>query len=51
MPHLTEQQVREHIDAGKCFGCGVKIDGPDGHYSNRCPRRQTDANGRVSWSK
>lgn len=51
VPHLTEQQVREYLDAGKCFGCGVKTDGPGGHYSNKCPRRQTDANGRVSWSK
>jgi len=51
VPHLTEQQVREHLDAGKCFGCGVKIDGPGGHYSNKCPRRQADATGRVSWSK
>lgn len=51
VPHLSEQQVREYLDAGKCFGCGVKTDGPGGHYSNRCPRRQTDANGRVSWSK
>ena len=51
VPHLTEQQVREYLDAGKCFGCGVKTDGPGGHSSNKCPRRQTDANGRVSWSK
>ena len=51
VPHLSEQQVREHLDAGKCFGCGVKIDGPGGHYSNRCPRMQTDANARASSSK
>ena len=43
--HLSEDQVREHMTAGKCFGCGLKD-----HTSRACPRRQQDkATGRVSW--
>lgn len=47
-PHLTEHQVREYRNAGKCFGCRASV---KGHYSNACPKRKVDGNGNVSWSK
>jgi len=37
------------MDAGKCFGCGLKMSEPN--YSNKCPNGKLDANGRVSWGK
>jgi hypothetical protein len=45
MPHLTEDQVKEYMAAGKCFGCGAKD-----HTSRDCPKRKKGADGRVSWS-
>ena len=39
------------MDAGKCFGCGLKMSEPNGHYSNKCPNKKMDADGRVSWGK
>jgi len=51
IPHLTPTQVQEYVDAGKCFGCGLKMSEPNGHYSNKCPNRKVDASGRVSWGK
>jgi len=45
MPHLTEDQVKEYMAAGKCFGCGSKD-----HTSRDCPKRKKGADGRVSWS-
>jgi hypothetical protein len=45
IPHLTPEQVKEHMDAGKCFGCGSKD-----HRSRGCPKRKVGADGRVSWS-
>ena len=44
IPHLTPTQVREYMDAGKCFGCG-RTD----HQSRACPKRTTGPDGRVSW--
>ena len=45
IPHLSEDQVREFMDAGKCFGCGSKD-----HNSRGCPKRKVDdKTGRVSW--
>jgi hypothetical protein len=35
VPHLTPLQVKEFMDAGKCFGCGSKE-----HQSRQCPQRQ-----------
>lgn len=43
--HLTPQQVSEHMEAGKCFGCGSKE-----HQSRQCPRRKIGADGKVSWT-
>ena len=45
MPHLTPTQVKEYMDAGKCFGCGAKD-----HTSRGCKNRKVGADGRVSWS-
>jgi len=45
MPHLSEEQVKEYMAAGKCFGCGAKD-----HTSRDCPKRKKGADGRVSWS-
>ena len=45
VPHLTPEQVKEYMDAGKCFGCGSKD-----HRSRGCPKRKVGADGRVSWS-
>ena len=45
MPHLTEDQVKEYMAAGKCFGCGATD-----HTSRGCPKRKKGADGRVSWS-
>ena len=45
IPHLTPEQVKEYMDAGKCFGCGSKD-----HRSRGCPKRKVGADGRVSWS-
>jgi len=45
MPHLSEDQVKEYMAAGKCFGCGAKD-----HTSRDCPKRRKGADGRVSWS-
>jgi hypothetical protein len=42
--HLTPEQVREYMDAGKCFGCGSKE-----HQSRQCPRRKVAIDGKVSW--
>ena len=44
VPHLTPEQVKEYMDAGKCFGCGSHD-----HRSRQCPKRKIGANGRVSW--
>lgn len=43
--HLSPEQVKEYMDAGKCFGCGSKD-----HRSRQCPKRKVGADGRVSWS-
>jgi len=45
IPHLTPEQVKEYMDADKCFGCGSKE-----HRSRGCPKRKVGADGRVSWS-
>jgi hypothetical protein len=45
-PNLTPDQVREYMEAGKCFGCGSKD-----HRGRQCPKRIVGADGRVSWSK
>ena len=45
VPHLTPEQVKEYMDAGKCFGCGSHD-----HRSRQCPKRKIGADGRVSWS-
>ena len=45
IPHLTPEQVKEHMDAGKCFGCG-SLD----HRSRACPKRKIGVDGRVSWT-
>ena len=42
--HLTPDQVREYMDAGKCFGCGSKD-----HQSRQCHRRKVTPDGKVSW--
>jgi hypothetical protein len=44
IPHLSPEQVKEYMDAGKCFGCGSKD-----HRSRGCPKRKV-VDGRVSWS-
>jgi len=43
--HLSQEQVKEYMDAGKCFGCGSTE-----HRSRQCPKRKVGADGRVSWS-
>jgi Retrotransposon gag protein len=45
IPHLSEEQVRAYMDAGKCFGCGSTE-----HRSRQCPNRKVGADGRPSWS-
>jgi hypothetical protein len=45
IPHLSPEQVKEYMDAGKCFGCGSKD-----HSSRGCPKRKVGADGRVNWS-
>jgi hypothetical protein len=45
IPHLSPEQVKEYMDADKCFGCGSKE-----HRSRGCPKRKVGADGRVSWS-
>lgn len=45
IPHLSPEQVKQYMDAGKCFGCGATD-----HSSRRCPKRKVGADGRVSWS-
>jgi hypothetical protein len=44
MPHLTPEQVKAYMDAGKCFGCGSTD-----HRSRQCPKRKVGADGKVSW--
>lgn len=44
IPHLTEEQVKEYMAAGKCFGCGSTD-----HSARACPKRKVDADGRPSW--
>jgi hypothetical protein len=46
VPHLSPDQVRQYMDAGKCFGCGSTE-----HRSRECPKRKVDGGGRVGWSK
>ena len=36
--HLSPNEVREYMDAGKCFGCGSKD-----HQSRQCPTRKEGA--------
>jgi hypothetical protein len=45
IPHLSPEQVKAHMDAGKCFGCGSSE-----HRARQCPRRSVGAEGRPSWS-
>lgn len=35
VPHLTPEQVKEYMDAGKCFGCGSTE-----HSARGCPKRK-----------
>ena len=41
--HLSEKQVKEYMEAGKCFGCGMTD-----HNSRSCPKR-VEKGGRASW--
>ena len=43
--HLSEQQVKERMESGACFGCASTD-----HRSRQCPKR-TIKDGRVSWSQ
>jgi len=43
---LSPAQVQEHLDAGKCFGCGVA-----GHGTRDCPQRAEDADGKGKWPR
>jgi hypothetical protein len=45
IPHLSPEQVKAYMDAGKCFGCGS-----NDHRSRQCPKRTVGADGRPSWS-
>ena len=36
---LTPGQVKEHMDNGKCFGCGSKE-----HMSRSCPKKKVQGN-------
>jgi hypothetical protein len=45
IPHLSPEQVRAYMDAGKCFGCGSTD-----HRSRQCPKRKVGPDGRPSWS-
>jgi hypothetical protein len=38
VPHLSPNEVKEYMDAGKCFGCGSTE-----HQSRSCPRRKEGA--------
>jgi hypothetical protein len=38
IPHLSPNEVKEYMDAGKCFGCGSKE-----HQSRQCPKRKEGA--------
>jgi hypothetical protein len=44
IPHLSPDQVKEYMDAGKCFGCGSTA-----HQSRACPKRKEGPDGRPSW--
>lgn len=44
--HLSEQQVKEYMDKGMCFGCKSTE-----HRSRECPRRKVGDDGRVSWTQ
>ena len=43
---MTPAQVKEHMDEGKCFGCGKKD-----HRSRQCPLRRVATDGKVTWAK
>jgi hypothetical protein len=45
IPHLSPQQVKSYMDAGRCFGCGSNE-----HRARQCPKRVVGADGRPSWS-
>lgn len=45
IPHLTPIQVKEYMDAGKCFSCESTE-----HRSRECPKRKEGADGRPGWS-
>jgi hypothetical protein len=38
IPHLSPLQVKEYMDAGRCFGCGSTE-----HQSRQCPKRKEGA--------
>jgi hypothetical protein len=46
IPHLSPEQVKAYMDAGRCFGCGS-----NDHRSRQCPKRTVGADGRPSWGK
>lgn len=46
IPGFSDEKIRQYMEDGRCFGCGEKD-----HQSNRCPRRQIDEKGRVTWEQ
>lgn len=45
IPHLTPEQVQQHMRDGKCFGCGSAE-----HRARQCPKRKVGADGKPSWT-
>lgn len=45
IPHLTDAQVKQYMEAGQCFGCGSKE-----HRAINCPKRRIGPDGKPTWS-